>query len=96
MGWVDDDEEALGGGEEGAVGAFKVGVVEELAALPLLVASGENEGLMERGGAEARSGQRHSSQDCATGVGGAMAVGRGERRADGRVKSAGGGVTLPH
>ena len=45
--FVDYDEEALGTGEDGAVGALDFGQVEKLAAFAGEVAAGEDEGLVE-------------------------------------------------
>lgn len=49
---VNNDEEALGAGEDCAVGVVDLGLVEELAALAAEVAAGEHEQLVERGGAK--------------------------------------------
>jgi hypothetical protein len=45
--FVDDDEEALGTGEDGAVAALDFGLVEELAAFAAEVSADENERLVE-------------------------------------------------
>ncbi len=47
---VDDDEEAFGAGEDGAVGVLDFGLVEELAAFAAEVAAGEDERLVEGAG----------------------------------------------
>ena len=51
-GGVDDEEEALGLGEEGAVGVMEFSGVEELAAFPAEVAAGEGQGDVQGTGAE--------------------------------------------
>lgn len=52
MGWVDGQEEALGGGEDAAFAGGEGGDVEELAALASEVVGGEGERDVQGGGAE--------------------------------------------
>lgn len=49
---VDDDEESLGASENRAVGALDLCLVKEFAAFAAEMAADEDEGLVERGGAE--------------------------------------------
>ena len=50
--FVDDDEEAFGASEDGAVGVLNFSLMEKFATFAAEVAAGEDEGLVEGGRAE--------------------------------------------